>query len=60
MDDKKKKKYDSTLDFNDEIPTEPINKDTFFEEFSEVFFRNSLWSKKQPVPIFGDKNSSYV
>ena len=46
MDEKKKKKYDSTLDFNDDIPTEPVNKDTFFEVFGEVFFRNSLWSKK--------------
>ena len=62
-DPQKRGKYDSSLDFDDSIPTEKKcvelfedDMDTaerekaFFDLFGPVFKRNKKWSKRQPVP----------
>ena len=50
----KKKKYDSTLPFNDSIPKqEDISDETFYDLFDEVFKRNARFAKKKPVPNIG-------
>jgi DnaJ family protein C protein 2 len=53
----KKKKYDSTLPFEESIPEEPVNEKDFFATFKPVFIRNAFWSNKKPVPDIGDMNS---
>lgn len=51
----KKKKYDSTLPFNDSIPKqEDISDETFYDLFDEVFKRNARFAKKKPVPNIGN------
>jgi hypothetical protein len=62
MNEKKKKIYDSTLEFDDSIPKvegKIATFDKFFELFNPVFKRNAIWSKKVPVPALGDKTLSY-
>lgn len=53
-----RKKYDSSLPFNDSIPSESevinISEEAFYEIFEVVFRRNSLFAKKKPVPNMGD------
>jgi DnaJ family protein C protein 2 len=55
VDPEKKKKYDSTMEFDDSIPA---NKDyddpEFFEVFGACFGRNAMFSEKKPVPNLGD------
>lgn len=53
-DPEKKKKYDSTLKFDDTIPEEPVDLEKFFDVFGPVFVRNSIWSVKKNVPHLGD------
>ena len=57
-DPEKRKKYDSTYVFDDTIP-EDIEYDTkeFFVTFGPIFLKNSIWSKKKPVPKIGDINT---
>ena len=57
-DPEKRKKYDSTYVFDDTIP-EDIEYTTknFFVTFGPVFLKNSIWSKKKPVPKIGDMNT---
>ena len=51
----RRKKYDSTLDFNDFIPEDKeYGAEEFFEVFGPVFQRNAHYSKITPVPEFGD------
>ena len=45
LDPEKRKKYDSTIQFDDK---------EFFRTFGPVFLKNSIWSKKKPVPKIGD------
>ena len=58
IDPVKRKRYDSSLPFNDVIPSEAdvinINEETFYELFESVFRRNALFAKKKPVPNLGD------
>ena len=55
MDTTKRRRYDSTLDFNDEIPKSfDKEKHNFYEFFGPVFERNAYWSKRTPVPTLGD------
>ena len=57
-DPEKRKKYDSTIVFDDSIPEDiPYNENNFFSTFGPVFLKNSIWSKKKPVPKLGDMNS---
>ena len=57
-DPEKRKKYDSTIVFDDSIPEDiPYTENNFFSTFGPVFLKNSIWSKKKPVPKLGDMNS---
>ena len=59
MDTDKKRAYDSSLPFDDSMPKESeITDGNFFELFEPVFERNSIWSKKKPVPELGDNEMS--
>jgi DnaJ family protein C protein 2 len=54
----RRRRYDSSLPFNDTIPNEKdISDANFFEEFSAVFNRNAMWAKKKPTPNLGDLNT---
>lgn len=59
LDDEKKKKYDSTFEFDDTLPEDDqtYNEKTFFSNFGPVFLKNSIWSKKKPIPKLGDMNT---
>ena len=55
LDPEKRKKYDSTIQFDDTIPKEKeYNEKEVFRTFGPVFLKNSIWSKKKPVPKIGD------
>lgn len=56
----KRKRYDSTLPFDDNIPsaeTNDINDDNFYDLFGAVFMRNARFAKKKPVPNIGDPDT---
>ena len=52
----KRRRYDSSLPFNDDVPSESdeINENNFFDSFEPVFKRNARFSKAKPVPNLGD------
>ena len=55
LDPEKRKKYDSTVVFDDTIPEDKeYNEQNFFFTFGPVFVKNGIWSKKKPVPKIGD------
>lgn len=49
--------YDSTDEFDDEIPTDCAPQD-FFKVFGPAFLRNGRWSVNQPIPSLGDEKTS--
>ncbi|KAK8928458.1 Chaperone protein dnaJ 13 [Platanthera zijinensis] len=53
MDPTKRRIYDSTDEFDDEIPTECAPQD-FFKVFGPAFLRNARWSVNQPAPSLGE------
>lgn len=57
MDPVKRRIYDSTDEFDDEIPTDCAPQD-FFKVFGPAFMRNGRWSVAQPVPSLGDDSTS--
>ena len=61
VDPVKRKRYDSSLPFNDVIPGEAdiidIPEQAFYDLFESVFRRNALFAKKKPVPNLGDSTS---
>lgn len=57
-DELKKKEYDQTLPFDDDIPRQKdITEGNFYELFGPVFQVNSIWSVKKPVPQLGDQET---
>lgn len=57
-DETKRRRYDCTLEFNDEIPKSfDTEKDDFFEIFTDYFRMNSYWSKNKKVPLIGDQET---
>lgn len=56
----KRRKYDSTLPFDDNIPTEEsklVNDDNFYDTFEPVFKNNARFAVKKPVPNIGDSTT---
>ncbi|KGN57602.1 dnaJ homolog subfamily C member 2 [Cucumis sativus] len=53
IDPVKRRIYDSTDEFDDEIPTDCAPQD-FFKVFGPAFMRNGRWSVNQSVPSLGD------
>ncbi|KAL7594589.1 uncharacterized protein LOC111908545 [Lactuca sativa] len=53
IDSTRRRIYDSTDEFDDEIPTDCSPND-FFKVFGPAFMRNGRWSVVQPIPPLGD------
>ncbi|OWM78509.1 dnaJ homolog subfamily C member 2-like [Punica granatum] len=56
IDPVKRRIYDSTDEFDDEIPTDCAPQD-FFKVFGPAFMRNGRWSVTQPVPSLGGEDA---
>ncbi|OVA12286.1 SANT/Myb domain [Macleaya cordata] len=56
MDPVRRRIYDSTDEFDDEVPTDCAPQD-FFKVFGPAFMRNGRWSVIQPVPSLGEDNT---
>eukprot|EP00252_Welwitschia_mirabilis_P001991 TRINITY_DN11946_c0_g1_i1.p1 TRINITY_DN11946_c0_g1~~TRINITY_DN11946_c0_g1_i1.p1 ORF type:complete len:666 (-),score=203.94 TRINITY_DN11946_c0_g1_i1:400-2397(-) len=56
IDPAKRRVYDSTDEFDDEVPSD-CTPSEFFKVFGPVFMRNSRWSVTQPVPSLGDETT---
>ncbi|KAI3879548.1 hypothetical protein MKX03_005686 [Papaver bracteatum] len=56
MDPVKRRVYDSTDEFDDEVPAD-CSPQNFFKVFGPAFMRNGRWSVIQPVPSLGEENS---
>ncbi|CAI8600120.1 unnamed protein product [Vicia faba] len=57
VDPVKRRIYDSTDEFDDEIPTDCAPQD-FYKVFGPAFMRNGRWSVNQPIPSLGDDKTS--
>jgi DnaJ family protein C protein 2 len=53
----KRKKYDSSLPFDDKIPAKDISEADFYEEYSKCFTLNSKFAVHRPVPTLGDADT---
>jgi DnaJ homolog subfamily C member 2 len=60
LDKDKRRKFDSTLAFDDKIPQAGDWKTDaeFYTVFGDMFRRNSMWANKLPVPQLGDEKDS--
>ncbi|XP_073009870.1 uncharacterized protein [Typha latifolia] len=54
IDPVKRRIYDSTDEFDDDIPTDCAPQE-FFKVFGPAFMRNGRWSVSQPIPSLGDE-----
>ncbi|XP_042408070.1 dnaJ homolog subfamily C member 2-like [Zingiber officinale] len=59
IDPEKRRIYDSTDEFDDDIPTDCTPQD-FFKVFGPAFMRNGKWSVNQPIPSLGDDNTPII
>ena len=57
LDPAKKKKYDSSIPFDDKIPANDLGEEEFYEEYGKCFFINSRFSEISPVPVLGNKQT---
>lgn len=55
-DQTRRRQYDSTLDFDEDIPDEVEKGSTFYKTFAPVFARNSRFSTR-PAPELGDEKT---
>ncbi|KAF4673424.1 DnaJ (Hsp40), sub C, member 2 [Perkinsus chesapeaki] len=53
-DERRRKQYDSSLPFDETVPTELEEDEDFFEVFGPVFDANARWSNRRPVPSLGN------
>ncbi|KAF4658782.1 DnaJ (Hsp40), sub C, member 2 [Perkinsus olseni] len=56
-DERRRKQYDSSLPFDETIPTELEEGEDFYEVFGPVFDSNARWSNRRPVPRLGDDST---
>lgn len=56
-DPEKRRRYDSTMEFDDTIPGDDVEPEAFYDTFGRVFKRNAYWSVKKPVPDLGDETT---
>ncbi|KAJ8755471.1 hypothetical protein K2173_019269 [Erythroxylum novogranatense] len=56
IDPVKRRIYDSSDEFDDEIPSDCAPQD-FFKVFGPAFLRNGRWSASQPIPSLGDDST---
>ena len=57
----KRKKYDSTLPFDEDIPDvkkDKIDDSNFFDIFGKCFTNNARYSTIKPVPNIGEENTT--
>ncbi|KAF8668327.1 hypothetical protein HU200_052385 [Digitaria exilis] len=59
IDPTKRRIYDSTDEFDDDVPTDCAPQD-FFKVFGPAFMRNGRWSVAQPIPSLGDDATPIV
>jgi len=54
----KRRAYDSTFEFDETIPDdEEVEEKEFFLTYGPTFMKNSIWSKRKPIPKIGDMNT---
>ena len=58
MDADKRKKYDSSLPFDESIPDpDDVTAENFFKLFTKTFNNNARFSVNKNVPSLGDENT---
>ena len=56
-DPQKRLAFDSSIDFDDDIPSLKVAPENFYEVFGDAFHRNSRWSTSRNVPMLGDDST---